>query len=682
MVVAQLAIPLAAAVAALFAIWFTLDILLRTRPSDAVAAVAERTRELTGSFVWRFVALSMAAAIAAGAGFGALLGVYREGVESGAVAGLAVVAGALAAAMTAAGGAALGQRASERAATAADQTLRQALAITLWSGTAPALTGGALAVAGVAGLYGIATRFADVPSGEAAFLVLGAGAGAAIAALAARLLAASESNDDEGAEAEALEAAGSAAGGAETVALIAAGGAAGLVLGAPIARMTDELVWLVAPLVVQALGLAAATIAAITLPFWARALRNAGRAVVAGYWIAAILGGALAFAAPLVLLEEGRWWFAGAALAGAGMSALVFLAGRTIVGDGSNYRGTGAAFALLAGAALVGAFLLGWQVEIDGLSQTSTALYGVTMAAAGALALAPAGSAVGWFGSGAANAASLAERAREGEPPPEEGPAPLPLGPLRATAQRALAPGWSHAFGWTVLVGAISVAALLLAVRTELGNVAADDVPGYVVLASELGVVPEFEEFQAAMAYELDSYRDLLDRHDIAESDVPQLLLAGEAEARALLALRAEQGQLDAGVEAIGGGPWPFPALPPLRLDSLTGVGALVGLTALLGAIGLVAMGGRLVAVRALGALLVAAALPVGAALIARPLAGGNAGWEFVAGAALAALLAGLALAARGGGERGRVAEAGLMLAVALAASGAVIAPALVAIQG
>ena len=416
MVVAQLAIPLAAAVAALFAIWFTLDILLRTRPSDAVAAAAERTRELTGSFVWRFVALSMAAAIAAGAGFGALLGVYREGVESGAVAGLAVVAGALAAAMTAAGGAALGQRASERAATAADRTLRQALAITLWSGTAPALTGGALAVAGVAGLYGIATRFADVPSGEAAFLVLGAGAGAAIAALAARLLAASESNDDEGAEAEALEAAGSAAGGAETVALIAAGGAAGLVLGAPIARMTDELVWLVAPLVVQALGLAAATIAAITLPFWARALRNAGRAVVAGYWIAAILGGALAFAAPLVLLEEGRWWFAGAALAGAGMSALVFLAGRTIVGDGSNYRGTGAAFALLAGAALVGAFLLGWQVEIDGLSQTSTALYGVAMAAAGALALAPAGSAVGWFGSGAANAASLAERAREAAP--------------------------------------------------------------------------------------------------------------------------------------------------------------------------------------------------------------------------------------------------------------------------
>ena len=265
---------------------------------------------------------------------------------------------------------------------------------------------------------------------------------------------------------------------------------------------------------------------------------------------------------------------------------------------------------------------------------------------------------------------------------PEEGPAPLPLGPLRATAQRALAPGWSHAFGWTVLVGAISVAALLLAVRTELGNVAADDVPGYVVLASELGVVPEFEEFQAATAYELDSYRDLLDRHDIAESDVPQLLLAGEAEARALLALRADQGQLDAGVETIGGGPWPFPALPPLRLDSLTGVGALVGLTALLGAIGLVAMGGRLVAVRALGALLVAAALPVGAGLIARSVVGGNAGWEFVAGAALAALLAGLALAARGGGERGRVAEAGLMLAVALAASGAVIAPALVAIQG
>ena len=681
MIVAQLAIPLAAAVAAVFAIWFTLDILLRTRPSDAVATAAERTRELAGNFVWRLVALSMAAAIGAGAGLGALVGVYREGVESGAVAGLAVVAGALGAAVTASGGAALGQRASERAATAADRTLRQALAITLWAGAAPALVGGALAVAGVGALYGIATRFADLPSGEAAFLVLGAGAGAALTALAARLLASSESNEDEGPEAEALVAAGSAAGGAETLALIAAGGAAGLVLGAPIALLTDETVWLVAPLVVQALGLAAATIAAITLPFWARALRNAGRAVVAGYAVAALLAAALAFAAPLVLLEEGRWWFAGAALTGAGMSALIFTAGRVLLRDrgGDRGMGAGAVFALLAGAALVGAFVLGWQVEIEGVSQTSTALYGVAMAAAGALALAPAASAGRWFGSGAANAAALAERARESAPASGEGPAPLPLGPLTATAGRALAPGWSHALGWTVLVGAVSVAALLLAVRTELGNVAAEDLPRYVQLASELGVVPEFEEFQAAAAYELDSYRDLLDRHDVPESDNPQLLLAGEEEARRLLMLRAEQGQLDEGVEAMGGGPWPFPALPPLRLDSLTGVGALLGLVALLGAIGLATAGGRWPAARAVGALLLAAAAPVGAALIARPLAGGNAGWEVAAGAALAALIVGLGLAARGGGGRGVAAEAGLMLAVWLAAAGAVIAPALVA---
>ena len=579
MIVAQLAIPLAAAVAAVFAIWFTLDILLRTRPSDAVATAAERTRELAGSFVWRLVALSMAAAIGAGAGLGALVGVYREGVESGAVAGLAVVAGALGAAVTASGGAALGQRASERAATAADRTLRQALAITLWAGAAPALVGGALAVAGVGALYGVATRFADLPGGEAAFLVLGAGAGAALTALAARLLASSESNEDEGPEAEALVAAGSAAGGAETLALIAAGGAAGLVLGAPIALLTDETVWLVAPLVVQALGLAAATIAAITLPFWARALRNAGRAVVAGYAVAALLAAALAFATPLVLLEEGRWWFAGAALTGAGMSALIFIAGRVLLRDrgGDRGMGAGAVFALLAGAALVGAFLLGWQVEIEGVSQTSTALYGVAMAAAGALALAPAASAVRWFGSGAANAAALAERARESAPASGEGPAPLPLGPLTATAGRALAPGWSHALGWTVLVGAVSVAALLLAVRTELGNVAAEDLPRYVQLASELGVVPEFEEFQAAAAYELDSYRDLLDRHDVPESDNPQLLLAGEDEARRLLMLRAEQGQLDEGVEAMGGRSMAVPGAAAAAARQPDGRGGVAG---------------------------------------------------------------------------------------------------------
>ncbi|MYD29986.1 MAG: hypothetical protein F4X03_13910, partial [Dehalococcoidia bacterium] len=204
MIVAQLAIPLAAVVAAVFATWFALDILLRTRPSESVSAAAERTRELGSSYIWRFVVLSVTLGLAGGAGVGAAVGAYRDGVESGAVAGLAVLAGALAAAATAAAGLALGQRASERAATAADRTLRQALAIALWAGTAPALAGGALAVAGVAGLYGIATRFADIPGTEAAFLVLGAGAGAALTALVARLLAASE-DEDEGPEAEAVE---------------------------------------------------------------------------------------------------------------------------------------------------------------------------------------------------------------------------------------------------------------------------------------------------------------------------------------------------------------------------------------------------------------------------------------------------------------------------------------------
>ncbi len=684
MIVAQLAIPLAAVVAVVFATWFALDILLRTRPGEGVSAAAERTRELGSSYVWRFVVLSVTLGLAGGAGLGAAVGAYRDGVESGAVAGLAVLAGALGAAATAAVGLALGQRASERAATAADRTLRQALAIALWAGTAPALAGGALAVAGVAGLYGIATRFADIPSSEAAFLVLGAAAGAALTALAVRLLAASEhAEEDEGPEAEAVEAAGSAASGADAVALAAAGGGAGLVLGAPMAQLGDDLVWVVTPLVVIALGLGAATIAGITFPFWTRAMRNAGRSVVAGYAITAVVGGALAFLAPVAMLEEGRWWFSGAGLLGAGLSALLFVTGRAIVGDGSWYRGTGAAFVLLTGAGLVAAFVFGWQVEIEGVSSTATALYGVAMAAAGALALAPAAVAIRAFGSGAANAVALAERAREAAEPvegEEEGPAAMPLAPLAATAQRALAPAWCHGIGWTALVGAVLVGSLLLAVRTELGKVAASDVPRYVQMAAEFGVVPDFEDIEAQTAYDLASYRDLLDRHDIQAADVPQLMLAGEAETRRLLDLRAEQGRLDEGTRAIAGGPLPFPSLPPLRLDRLVGVGALVALTGLLAAIGLTAAGPRAAAARALTAVLVAAAVPPAAALIVRAVVGGNAAWEAAAGAALAGLIAGLALAARGGGKQGVAAETGLALAVWLAAAGAVIAPAMVAV--
>ncbi|MXY72895.1 MAG: hypothetical protein F4Y97_07665, partial [Dehalococcoidia bacterium] len=70
MIVAQLAIPLAAVVAVFFATWFALDILLRTRPSESVSAAAERTRELSSSYIWRFVILSVTLGLAGGAGVG------------------------------------------------------------------------------------------------------------------------------------------------------------------------------------------------------------------------------------------------------------------------------------------------------------------------------------------------------------------------------------------------------------------------------------------------------------------------------------------------------------------------------------------------------------------------------------------------------------------------------------
>ena len=184
----------------------------------------------------------------------------------------------------------------------------------------------------------------------------------------------------------------------------------------------------------------------------------------------------------------------------------------------------------------------------------------------------------------------------------------MPLGPLTASARRALAPAWAPALGGTALVAVVVVAALLLAVRTEVGNVAADDLPRYVQLAADLGVVPDSEAIEAQVAYDLDTYRDLLDRADVPPADLPQLLLAGEEEAGRLLELRMDQGRIEEEAAAIGGGPWPFPALPPLRLDSPVAVGALVALTALLGAIGLAAAARRVVA-GALAALLVAAAV-------------------------------------------------------------------------
>tara|TARA_B100001123_G_scaffold447748_1_gene606274 strand:- start:3663 stop:5030 length:1368 start_codon:yes stop_codon:yes gene_type:complete len=453
-----------------------------------------------------------------------------------------------------------------------------------------------------------------------------------------------------------------------------------MVLGAPIAQFSAEDIWLIAPLVLIALGLLATTISAITLPFWARTLRNAGKAVIAGYLIAALLTAALSFTAPLVLLEEGRWWFSGAALTGWCMSALIFLSGRSLTKHGKEHSNIGLVFLLLAGAALVAAFVIGRQVEIAGVSSTTTAFYGIAMAAAGALSLAPSGNAVSWFGSGTANAVALAERVRKDERPPEDGHVPIPLEPLSRTANRALASGWGQAVGWTVLVGAVSVAALLLAVRTELGNIAEKNVPQYINLAADLGVIPKGAAPETAAAYELETYRALLDRQDFAKSDVAQLMLAAEDEARHLMKLRTQQGGLTENPGTFQGGPWPFPPLPPIQLDGLTGLGALVGLIALLGVISLSAPRESWVKIKAWGGLLIAGALPVGVVLIARQSFGGNAGWEVATGGAIATLIAGIALAAqdrdKGRSIVGR--EAGLALALWVGAGSVVIAPALV----
>ena len=705
MVVAQLAIPLASALALLIAIWFSLDLLLRAEPGAAYAAAGAAVRARSDAFLSPFLVISMFASALVALVLGVIVGLYRDGLEAGAIAGVAVLVGALAAAISAFLALALGQRANARAAAAAERNLRQALSITLLAGAAPGLLLGALSIAAVAGLYAVATRFVDLPIAEAPFLVLGVPVGAALVALIAKLSAVANAalgGDQDRDEADRVLAFALTAGdAATTLALIAAAAAAGLAIGVPVYRVTGELEWLLVPIAIQSLGLIAALIASISLPAWVRMFRNAGRSIGAGYAIAAVLGGALALLAPLVMLDHGAGWFAGAAVVGPALSAVLFIVPRALAGRGGRGDGmlAGAAIALVTGVAIGVAYGLGRQAEIDGLRADYAALYGVALATAGALATASYVNALSGFGVATSSAVALAARVRREAPPPPEGEAPLGLGPLETVASRAMAPGWSHGFAWTVLVGVVTVVALLLAVRAEFGQLAESqtDLPRYITLAADLGVVPEFAEFESAAAQEVGAYRDLLELAGVSAEDRPDLLLADDTEARRILALRAAAGEVPDDLIAIGGGPLPFPSLPPLRLEGISALGALLGLVTVFGALGLVAggavSGGRLASiVRRVAALLLVSALPLGAALLARPLAGANAGWEVGAGAAIAALVAALALAAgrtdwrgtlvvaEGGADtRAAAAGAGLALAVFLVVTMVLVAPAFVA---
>ena len=650
MVVAQLAVPAAAALGIVFAVWFAAGALRRRSVEAALAERAAAVRSLADAYLLRLIAVTAPLALVAIVAAAIVVGIYRDDWEAAGIASVSVALGVIAAIVVAQAGLAIATHANVRAADAAATSLRQALALTLWTGLAPALVAAALAVAAVAGLYGAVTNLLDQPVGDAPYLVAGVALGSAIVALVARSLASTTAAGPEDAVAQTRGLAQHGAGAAlDALAAFSAVAVAGLALGTIVQRVDGEAGWLLVPVTVQAFALLATVLAGISLPLWARTFRNAGRAVGLGFAVQALLGAGGIVVAAFALAEDGAGWFALAGVSGLLASAAAFAAVRSGAGSGGSFATRSIIVAGLLGVAAVLAVLCGTAAGLEGVDDRGAALVALGIAGAGAMVPLPYISGLGWFGATAASAVSLVG-ADESPPPAStpagaEAPERLDVTPFATVAERASRPVLAQLPVLSALAAALLLAALLLGLRGELGHLAADDLPRYAEALSEAGAIGSGPELEAAFGADLAAYRNDLTDRGVPDGPLGQLLLASDEEVIAVAGRLVADGALDeAALRGLGAGPRPLGALPPLDLMSPPGaLGVLLGALALAGA-GIV---WRRAAAAGSASFLVLA-LPFAASAAWRGLAPGEVGWLLAAGFATGAVVAGLVLVLRG----------------------------------
>ncbi|WP_322817812.1 hypothetical protein, partial [Tepidiforma sp.] len=412
------------------------------------------------------------------------------------------------------------------------------------------LAASAVALAAIAGLFGLASNLAGEGPWAAASLVAPAAGGAALAGLLAAALPSQH---------------GRAAAGPAAGAIAATAAVAGLLAGGYGAAVTDDAAWSAYPLVVLACALVAASVAIVPGTVMAATRRSSAPPIAAG--LAALVVVLAAIGAAFVLLPEGRGPAAGAAGTGSGLGLLLahlgFLPGTT------STRPVGRiAPWLLAALAVIVAWLLGSQLTEAGFPEPAGGFTGVALALAAALGPVLARASLQPFPSLPPGTPPAIEAwaPPEATPPPPEPPpaAPTPL-PARSPASALTG------------LGALAAVALFLAIaahaRYHLLAVAEADPVAYAAIVQDLGLVPAGNASRYALANDTEAHRQALEDlrtaiasdADFGPADLRFLLGADAAIAERFASERLAAGALIPGeAQAIRAARTPLPALLPL----------------------------------------------------------------------------------------------------------------------
>ncbi len=459
-------VPVTGFAAVLFALWLAWDVLRRPTGTEAMQEIAGMIFEGAMAFLSRQYRTIAILAVLTAIGVGVLVGAISNGVKpivfeggqvvfggnevvghwrEGLLTGIAFLVGAFCSAFAGYIGMFIAVRSNLRTAAAAQNSLKEAITVSLRGGAVSGFLVVALSLLGVSGIFLVYSRILDNPPEIAPFLIVGFGFGASFVALFAQLgggiytkaadvgadlvgkIEAGIPEDDPRNAAVVADLVGDNVGdcagrGADLFESMSAENIGAMILGVAIFAVTDRIEWIMFPLVLRSFGLIAAMVGLTSVPFFTdgdpKSKQDPMTPLNFGYYIVSILSVIGLFIATKVMLGDAWYWFFFCGLIGIGTGiAFVYItqyytagawrpvqeiarASRTgpatniIIGTAVGFETT-ALTAIAIGLALVGSFALGSQAEIDaaipgftaGIFGTAVATMGMLMSAAYILAM-------------------------------------------------------------------------------------------------------------------------------------------------------------------------------------------------------------------------------------------------------------------------------------------------------
>ena len=469
-------VPVSGFAAVFFAAYLAWDVLRRDTGTDSMREISDMIFEGAMAFLSRqYRTIAIMALLTAVALF-LIVGGVSQGVkaivfeggditfgeevvgrwEEGLLTAIAFLVGAFCSALAGYIGMFIAVRSNIRTAAAAQVSLKEAITVSLRGGAVSGFLVVALSLLGVSGIFAVYSSLLGNPAEIAPFLIVGFGFGASFVALFAQLgggiyTKAADMGADLVGKVEAGipeddprnaaviadllgENVGDCAGrGADLFESMSAENIGAMILGVAIFTVTDDIAWIMFPLVLRSFGIFATMAGLTAVPlFAAREPKDPMQSLNGGYFIVSALSVVGLFISTKVMLGDAWYWFFYCGLVGIATGlAFVYItqyytsgswrpvkeiaeasktgpATNIVIGTAVGYETT-AATAITIGLALVLSFWLGSSANIPGIPEFTSGIFGTAVATMGMLMSAAYVLAMDTFGPITDNAGGITE---------------------------------------------------------------------------------------------------------------------------------------------------------------------------------------------------------------------------------------------------------------------------------